>query len=119
MSKSNEREALSGLADGAQPLAGPHTSRSAGTPGVNYALATLDGRHVTIKLVIAGRSVLVTGTATYEPGSGLCIALDDEARTEIHIAEQTWNGLITQDPHSGGDYLICLDAPAVAPQAAS
>lgn len=116
MSKSNEQEALSGMADGAQSLAGPHTGRGAGP---TIPLAALDGHHVTVRLSIAGQSVLVKGWAAYEKGTGVSISLDDEVLTEILLAESSWNGLIVQDPQSGRDYLICLDAQAAASKAAS
>ena len=112
MLKSNEQEALSGLADRAQALAGPHVPRpqSYSARNVNHSLAALHGRSVTVRLAIAGRALLVTGQAAYELDEGLCITLDDEPRTEIRIDECRWNGRIVEGLEHGSDFLIRLDA---------
>jgi hypothetical protein len=116
MSKSNEQEALSGSADPAQPLAGPHAA------GLRHpatqALVALHGRCVAVELRINGHTVVVQGMATYDSRGELQIRLDDEAKTEIHIAESTWNGRIVPDTEHGNDFRIVLDAKASFPQAA-
>lgn len=119
MSKSNDQEALSGLADGAQPLAGPHADMGRGSDSKSsYPLVALAGQRVAVELPIAGRKVTAVGRARYKPGKGLEIQLDDEALTEIWIDEATWNGTILRDPAQGGDFLIALVAAQASSSAA-
>lgn len=109
MSKSNQQEAMSGVTDGAQPLAGPHPAPLRSRESRATRLKELDGRRIAVKLPLGAGVVVVTGLGTYEPGAGVRIRLDDEVMTEIWIDEVAWNGSILRDHGPGSDFLIALD----------
>jgi hypothetical protein len=117
MTKPDEQEAVSHLAQAAQPVPPPHAAELRGT--AKPPLSGLHSRTVALMFPAPDKERLLVGVAEYvaDPDLGpvLRVFVHDVADLEVLIAESAFQGQVVSGQAHGCDYLIHLGMQGTAP----
>lgn len=121
MTKPDEQDAVSRLAQAAQSLPPPHAAEFRDPAKLPLSLSELHGRTVALLVPAPEGERLLTGVAEYvasdpELGPGLRVHIQDEAELEFTIAEAAFKGPIFPGQAQGCDFLIHLGTHGSSPE---
>jgi hypothetical protein len=121
MTKPDEQEAMSRLAESAPAVPAPHTPELR-APAPRIELSALDGRSVAVHLCLPMDERTLIGVAEFgvdpDLGPALKVIVEDSAELELLIPERSFRGRITAGDPSGCDFSVeLLPAAAASPRA--